>query len=123
MQRRIKVLEPQARLAASLGGREQILACEELALRAQLDLDHGRFREAALQVLIALDAAIAELAHDPRAQYLEARLSELHGRRDAITDAAQRALGGPLSADQREVVSSTLQRIEAVLRARAVANA
>ena len=123
IQRRSKVLEPQARLAASLGGREQALVCEELALRAQLDVEAGRYREAALQVLIALDAAIAELALDPRAQYLAERLSELRGRRSEITTAAQTALGGELSAEQQQHVAGTLQRIEAVLRARAVANA
>ena len=64
-QRRAKVLQPQARLAAVLGGRERPLACEELTLRARLDLDHGRDREAALQLLVALDAALAELPVDP----------------------------------------------------------
>ena len=38
-QPRVTVLQPQARLAAVLGGRERALACEELALRARLDLD------------------------------------------------------------------------------------
>src|SRR5205807_2403808 len=64
-QRRARVLAPQARLAALLGGRERPLASEELALRARLDLDHGRDREAALQLMVALDAAIAELAAEP----------------------------------------------------------
>ncbi|MFZ0041899.1 MAG: hypothetical protein WAK93_11370, partial [Solirubrobacteraceae bacterium] len=59
--RRARVLAPQARLAAVLGARELALACEELVLRARLDLDHGREREAALQLLVALDAALAEL--------------------------------------------------------------
>ena len=40
--RRSKILHPQARLAALLGGRERPLACEELALRARLDLEHER---------------------------------------------------------------------------------
>ena len=48
---------PQARLAARSGAREPALACEELALRARLDLDQERPREAALQLLVALDAA------------------------------------------------------------------
>ena len=43
------LLSPQERLAALLGGRDAALACEELALRARGDLDHGRAREAALQ--------------------------------------------------------------------------
>jgi hypothetical protein len=122
--RRSAVLAPQARLAAVLNGRERVLACEELTLRARLDLDHGRDREAALQVLVALDAALAELAAEPRsAPGLAERLSELRGRRDPVAIAAQAALAGALSAEQREDVEFTVQRIEAALRARAVANA
>jgi hypothetical protein len=122
-QRRSKVLEPQARLAAALGGRERPLVCEELALRAHLDVEHGRHREASLQVLVALDAAIAELSLDAQAPLLAERLPELRSRRPAVAAAAQAALAGDLSEAQREVVISTLQRIEAALRARAVSNA
>jgi hypothetical protein len=120
---RAKVLQPQARLAAVLGGRERALVCEELVLRARLDLDLGRDREAALQVLVGLDAALAELQSDPAADSVSERLQELRGRRDAIRHAAQSALAGPLSASEREAVEQTLQRIEATLRARAVVNA
>jgi hypothetical protein len=121
--RRSAVLGPQARLAAMLNGRERVLACEELTLRARLDLDHGRDREAALQVLVALDATLAELAAEPkRAPDLPDRLAELRGRRDPVAIAAQAALAGPLSADQREAVEFTVKRIEAALRARAAAN-
>jgi len=122
-QRRTRVLEPQARLAAVLGGRERILACEELALRARLDVDQGRDREAALQVLIALDAALAELASDRAAPMLQDRLVELRGQRDAAALAGQAALAGSLSDSERGTVAFTLSRIEAALRARAVANA
>lgn len=121
--RRAKVLEPQARLAAVLGGREPALVCEELTLRARLDLDHGRHREAALQLHVALDAAVAELATDPAAGALEDRLSELRGHRDAVAAAAQTALAGQLGNGERETVALVLGRIEAALRARAVANA
>jgi hypothetical protein len=121
--RRVRVLHPQARLAAVLGSREQPLACEELVLRARQDLDHGREREASLQLLVALDAALAELARDPGARELADRLSELRGQREAIAEAAQSALGGPLSVSERQAVAFTVQRIESALRARAVANA
>jgi hypothetical protein len=120
-QRRLRVLQPQARLAAVLGGRENPLACQELTLRARLDLDHGRDREAALQLLVALDAALAELAIDPAAAVLEDRLSELRDRRDTVTGAAQAALAGPLDAADREAVEGALGRLEAALRARVVA--
>jgi hypothetical protein len=120
--RRLKVLQPQARLAAVLSGRERALACEELALRARLDLDSGRDREAALQLLVALDAALAELPADPTARGLADRLSELRGQRDIVGQAAQAALSGPLTPAQRDSVEFALGRIEAALRARAVAN-
>lgn len=121
--RRLKVLQPQARLAAVLSRREHALACEELVLRARLDLDHGRDREAALQLLVALDAALAELARDPTAATLTARLEELRGRRGEAGATAQAALGGGLDAAERGAVAFTLERLEAALRARAVANA
>jgi hypothetical protein len=122
-QRRSRVLEPQARLAAVLGGRERPLASEELALRARYDLDHGREREAALQLLVALDAALAELTRDPAGPSLRDRLTELRGQREAVAAAAQAALGGRLSDAQSEAVDFTLHRIESALRARALGNA
>jgi hypothetical protein len=122
-QRRLKALQPQARLAAVLTGRELPLACEELALRARLDLDSGREREAALQLLVALDAALVELSGDPAAAELAARLGELREQREPVGQAAQAALSGPLAPAQRQAVAFTLGRIEAALRARAVANA
>jgi hypothetical protein len=119
--RRFRALQPQARLAAVLGGRERVLACQELILRARLDLDHGLAREAALQLLVALDAALAELPADESAPALAERLAELRKRRDAVTQAAQAALSGPLGDADRQTVEETLARIEAALRARAVA--
>ncbi len=98
------------------------LATEELALRARLDLDEGRTREAALQVLVALDAALAELAADPAAPALVDRLEELRGLRDGVAAAARAALGPePLGDPEREATQFALGRIEAALRARAMA--
>jgi hypothetical protein len=119
--RRARMLAPQARLAAVLAGREPALACEELILRARLDLDQRRGREGALQLLVALDAALAELSGDPAAEFLAGRLDELRGQRELVAAAAQSALTGPLTAAEEEVVSFTVARIEATLRARAVA--
>ncbi len=116
-QRRARILTPQARLAAVLGARERALACEELTLRARLDLDHGRPREAALQLLVALDAAVAELSADSRAAVLADRLSELRGQREAVAGAAQSALTGSLDAAELQTVAFTVGRLEATLRA------
>lgn len=122
-QRRTRLLAPQARLAAVLGAREPVLACEELTLRARLDLDQSRFREAALQLLVALDATLAELANDPVGLTLQDRLTELGAQRDRVAAAAQAALAGQLADNDRETVAFTLGRIESALRARALASA
>ena len=100
--RRSRILAPQARLAALLGAREAALASEELTLRARSDVDLGRPREAALQLLVALDAALAELAADPLAGVLAERLSELRGQREPVAAAAQAALSGPLSPEHAD---------------------
>jgi hypothetical protein len=107
---------PQERLAALLGGREVALACEELALRARGDLDHGRPREAALQLSVALDAALAEL--EGWRATLGPRLDELAGHRDAVQRAAAAALAGGLDAETVDAVGQALGRLEAALRAR-----
>ena len=88
--RRRRIPVAQARLAALLTGRHAALACEELALRARLDLDEGRTREAALQVLVALDAGLAELPDDPAAPALTDRLEELRGLHDGVADGGAR---------------------------------
>jgi hypothetical protein len=119
--RRTRILAPQPRLAALLGARDDVLACEELALRARLDLDQGRPREAALQLLVALDAALAELAAGAHAAELAGRLDELRGQREPVAGAAQAALSGPLSQADASAVAFALERVEAALRARAAA--
>ena len=118
--RRRMLLEPQARFAAVLSRREQLLACEELALRARLDLDESRPREAALQLLVALDAALVELAGDGE---IAGRVAELRERREAVAALAQAAIAGELGDEEQRGVAATLARLEAALRARAFARA
>jgi hypothetical protein len=107
---------PAERVAALLGGREVALACEELALRARGDLSYGREREAALQLSVALEAALAEL-EGWRAQLGE-RLDELAGLRGPVSAAAGEALAGGLEPETVAVVEAALARLEAALRAR-----
>jgi hypothetical protein len=117
--RRADVLRPQERFAALLGGREQPLTCEELALRARVDLDAGRLRVAALQLQIALDAALAEIPSDLRGDRAAQRLSELQELQGAAAAAGKAALTEqPPGA---EAIRAPLERLEAALRARAVA--
>ena len=118
--RRVERLRPQERLAALLGGRDAALASEELTLRARADLDAGRPREAALQLRVALEAAIAELeAWRERADLAE-RLDELRGERKAVGEAANAALRGGLDEPTIDEVERVLLRVEAAMRARAL---
>ena len=111
-------LRPQERLSALLAGRDVVLACEELTLRARADLDAGRVREAALQLRAAHEAALAELEPWRDEAGLAARLDELQALRDAVRDAAGAALQGGLLDAQIEAVRVVLARLEAALRAR-----
>lgn len=117
--KRADVLRPQERFAALLGGREQPLVCEELTLRARVDLDAGRLREAALQLRIALDAALAEFPGDLRGDRADERFAELQELQEQTTQAAQAALTAQPS--DPEAINAPLQRLEAALRARSVA--
>ncbi len=119
--RRARVLAPQARLAAALGARQATLVCEELALRTRLDLDQERPREACLQLLVTLDAAVAELGREPAALGLSERVAELRDRRAPVAAAAQAALTTVPAPEQLELVRSTVGRLEAALRARGLA--
>lgn len=115
--RRPSTLRPAERLAGLLGGRDEALACEDLALRARLDLDHGRVREAALQLDAALGAAVVELEGDDRRDLAE-RHAELVRLRDGVAAAADAARHGALDGEQTDTVTAALGRLEAALRAR-----
>jgi len=116
-----RVPAAQARLAGLLTGRQGALVSEELALRARLDLDEHREREAALQLRLALDAAVAELPGDPAGRALADRIDELHRLHASVVVAAEHALIGPLQPADREAVAFALGRLEAALRAWAAA--
>jgi hypothetical protein len=103
--RRAERLAPQERLAALLGGRDRILACEELVLRARSDLDAGRAREAALQARIALEAVLAELAGE-----------QLEADRAAVGQAANAALQGELPEELSAAVKEAIEQMERALR-------
>jgi hypothetical protein len=116
--RRTAALRPDERLGALLAGRDAPLACEELALRARADLAGGRYREAALQLSIALAAALGELAPWAPRGDLAARLAELGALQPAAEAAATAALQGGLDDSAAADVERVLGRLEAALRAR-----
>jgi hypothetical protein len=117
-ERRDAVLRPQERLAALLGGRDAALACEELVLRARIDFDTGRLREAALQLEIAVRTAIAELEPWRERRDLATRIEELRDAQPLVEAAAAEALQGGLRDDAAADVGRVLGRVEAALRAR-----
>jgi hypothetical protein len=106
-QRRAAVLRPDERLAELLGARSEELLCEELALRARLDLDHERLQHAAIELDAALGAALGELGNEANPA-LAPRLDELRALHADV------AAGEP----EEEIVRHALERLEAALRAR-----
>ena len=116
--RREAALRPQERFAALLAGRDVALAGELLALRARLDLDHGRAREAALQLDAALGAALGELEGWRELTGMPERLDELRALAPGVADAAASARAGALEGAATADVAHALARLEAALRAR-----
>jgi hypothetical protein len=115
---RTAALRPQERLAALLAARDVALACEELTLRTRLDANATRWREAALGLRIALEAALAELEPWREIAGLPERLAALREHRPAVDALADAALQGGLEDGQIELIATVLGRIEAALRAR-----
>jgi hypothetical protein len=119
--RRRAALRPDERLARLLAVRERPLVCEELALRARLDLDQERLAHAAIELDSALTAALGELAEEQRSD-LPLRVSELRGLHDDVAAAARTALeSGTAEAIAEDTVRHALERLEAALRARSAA--
>jgi hypothetical protein len=121
---RSAALRPLERLAALLGARSRSLLCEELALRARLDLDQGRLPLAAIGLDRAYAAAVPELRAEGR-QDLALRLAELEQLGDGVAAQALAALpdesGDQAREPDEETVRHALERLEAVLRARTAA--
>ncbi len=124
--RRSAALRPQERLAVLLGARGDALVCEELALRARLDLEQGRLAHAALELEQAYAAALEELPGEGRAD-LDERLAELAQLRAGVAAAAHAALDGAAGEPTATAASAqpdaqqirhALTRLEAALRAR-----
>lgn len=117
---RAEELHPQERMAAILGQRERVDACEPLLLRARADLDAGRLREAALQLRVGLEALLAELAGALVDPGHEEDMAMLEARRKEIGEAANVALRGELDADTARSVSELTAISERVLRRRRI---
>jgi hypothetical protein len=118
--RRQEDLRPQERVAAVLGGREQVSACEPLLLRARADLDAGRSREAALQLRVGLEALLVELKGAVANPDHESDMGAVSERRSEAGEAANAALHGGLSSEQKRQVRELLEICERILRRRRI---
>jgi hypothetical protein len=129
--RRVAALRPEEHLAVLVGAREEALICEELTLRARLDLDQRRLAHAAIELERAYAAALGELDTERRPD-LAIRVAELRELRPGVERAAQAVLAlNPPEVDasasttrstpeqlEEPVVVHALERLEAALRAR-----
>ncbi|MFL5899700.1 MAG: hypothetical protein ACJ75S_00655 [Solirubrobacterales bacterium] len=118
--RRAEELRPQERLAAVLGGREQLDACETLLLRARADLDAARNREAALQLRVGLEALLTELPGAVSDPAHEEDMATLTSRRHEAGKLANTALEGDLNSTQLTTLYELLAICERILRRRRV---
>jgi hypothetical protein len=118
--RRGDQLRPLERVAAVLGGRERVDACETLLLRARMDLDAGRTREAALQLRVGLEALLAELHGALADPGHEEDMGVLEARRHEAGDLANEALRGDLGPEAEAQVRELVETSERVLRRRRV---
>lgn len=116
-------LQPQERIAAVLGGRESVDACEALLLRARADLDAGRRREAALQLRVGLEALLVELRGAISDPGHDRDMATLDERRQEAVEVAEAAVHDEPSAEQVESIGELLEVCERVLRRRRVLRA
>jgi hypothetical protein len=123
--RRASALRPQERLAELLGRAARRCVCEELTLRARLDLDHGRLAHAAIELDRRYARAVPELrAEGPPRTSPRASTSSTSScgpaassRAGAGRDARRGALA-PTIARTDVAGAIALERLEAALRAR-----
>ncbi len=106
--RRADAVAPLERLAAILSGAQEAGIGEELVLRARLDLDAGRPREAALQARIALEALLAEPTG--------AETDALDAHRQPVAEAANAALRGHLGEQLEAAVRDAVAEMRRALR-------
>jgi hypothetical protein len=111
---RRRMLAPEEQVAMILGGRRSTHPSEELLLRARLDLEQGRMREAALQARAAQVALGAELAGDGAAEALAA--VERHAQ--LLDEVALAALERELDSDQASRLGDAVAELERVVRRR-----
>jgi hypothetical protein len=112
---RRRMLAPEEQVAQILGGRRPTWPSEDLLLRARLDLDQGRTREAALQAQAAHGSLAAELAAQPGAD--EAH-SAIERQRPLVGRLGAAALARELEDSETESLREVVAEMERVARRR-----
>src|SRR4051794_10661572 len=117
--KRRQMLEPQSELAGILGGRRPAMPSEDLLLRARLDVQEGRIRQAAIQAAGAADALEAELRGD------DSLPAEAHAwlkeRLPALRDLARSALSGEPAEGAAGEIDDVVAGMERIVRRRRLA--
>jgi hypothetical protein len=109
------LLAPQEQVARILSGRRPPQPSEDILLRARLDLDEGRTRQAALQARAGHGALQAELRTQPGAEQIMARL---RSQAELISRLATVALERELDAEQAAKLHDLLTAMERITRRR-----
>jgi hypothetical protein len=112
---RRRMLAPEEPLAQILGGRRPTYPSEELLLRARLDLDQGRSREAALQARAAHAALEAELESETSLGQASKAMKEEGG---PLGNLASAAVAGALGEDEVARLEEIVVAMERIARRR-----
>jgi hypothetical protein len=113
--RRRRMLAPEEQVAQILGGHRPTWPSEELLLRARLDFDQGRTREAALQARAALESLAAELAEWPQG---ESARSAIERNAALVGRVAAAAPERELDEAETESLGEAVAELERVIRRR-----
>jgi hypothetical protein len=109
------MLAPQEQVAHILSGSRPPNPSEDLLLRARLDLDQGRSRQAALQARAAHSALAAELQGEAGAEQVA---EQVQGRTALAERLAAGALEGPLTVEQDAELQELVAELERIARRR-----
>jgi hypothetical protein len=111
-------LGPTEAVAGVLSRRAFALDCEDLAMRALLDVDRGRTRAAAVQLRAAFELFWAEISNEISPADVAKRIEALRAREKDVTELAERGLREAAdSADLGEKVTAVCSEMISLLTA------
>lgn len=116
--RRQQMLAPQQEVAGILSGRRATYPSEDLLLRARLDLDEGRTRQAALQLRVAAEALESELRDEHAGEGKSEALSPLRQRMGLVRELGTAAIRADLDRKQSASLVKAIEEFERAFRRR-----